>query len=216
MDIVARQLGLQPYQPCFEAMKSFTEDRDQNTPDEIWFLQHQSVFTQGRVGKPEYVLNPGDIPVVQIDRGGQVTYHGPGQITAYLLIDIKRMGIGVREMVTVIENSVVETLREWKIESAPRADAPGVYVEGKKVAALGLRVRRGCTYHGLNLNVDMDMEPWQRINPCGLDVPVTQLRDLVDPCPKIDQVEHTLALRLMSNLGYNAILPKDEFPPGIG
>ena len=216
MDIVARQLGLQPYQPCFEAMKSFTEDRDQNTPDEIWFLQHQSVFTQGRAGKPEYVLNPGDIPVVQIDRGGQVTYHGPGQITAYLLIDIKRMGIGVREMVTVIENSVVETLREWKIESAPRADAPGVYVEGKKVAALGLRVRRGCTYHGLNLNVDMDMEPWQRINPCGLDVPVTQLRDLVDPCPKIDQVEHTLALRLMSNLGYNAILPKDEFPPGIG
>ena len=216
MDIVARQLGLQPYQPCFEAMKSFTEDRDQNTPDEIWFLQHQSVFTQGRAGKPEYVLNPGDIPVVQIDRGGQVTYHGPGQITAYLLIDIKRRGIGVREMVTVIENSVVETLREWKIESAPRADAPGVYVEGKKVAALGLRVRRGCTYHGLNLNVDMDMEPWQRINPCGLDVPVTQLRDLVDPCPKIDQVEHTLALRLMSNLGYNAILPKDEFPPGIG
>ena len=197
-------------------MKSFTEARDEDTPDEIWLLQHQPVFTQGRAGKPEYILDPGDIPVVQIDRGGQVTYHGPGQITIYLLVDIKRLGLGVREMVTAIESSVVETLHKWNLKSAPRADAPGVYVEGKKVAALGLRVRRGCTYHGLNMNVDMDMEPWQRINPCGLDVPVTQLKDLVDACPKIEQVESTLAQRLMSNLGYNRILPKDELPPGIG
>jgi len=196
-------------------MKSFTDARDEVTADEIWLLQHQPVFTQGRAGKPEHVLNPGDIPVVPIDRGGQVTYHGPGQITAYLLMDIKRMGVGVRDLVTIIEKALVETLREWQIESEPRSDAPGVYVEGNKIAALGLRVRRGCTYHGLNMNIDMDMEPWQRINPCGLSVPVTQMKNIVAECPEIKQVEQMLVQRLASNLRYNDILLKDELPLGI-
>lgn len=215
MNLFVRNLGLQPFHPCFEAMKSFTDARDEMTTDEIWLLQHQPVFTQGRAGKQEHVLSPGDIPVVPIDRGGQVTYHGPGQITVYLLIDIKRMALGVREFVTIIEKSLVETLREWKIESEPRADAPGVYVEDHKIAALGLRVRRGCTYHGLNMNVNMDMEPWQRINPCGLSLPVTQIKNLVVACPELEQVEQTLVQRLASNLRYNDILLKDEFPLGI-
>ena len=164
-------------------MKAFTEKRDETTPDEIWVLQHQSVFTQGRAGKSEHVLEPGDIPVVPIDRGGQVTYHGPGQITAYLLIDLKRMGLSVRDLVTTIENSIVDTLAEWGIDSESRVDAPGVYVDGQKIGALGLRVRRGTTYHGLNMNVDMDMEPWRRINPCGLGVPVTQMQNMLAECP---------------------------------
>ncbi len=149
-------------------MRAFTDRRDAATVDEIWLTEHQPVFTQGQSGKAEHVLAPGDIPVVQTDRGGQVTYHGPGQITGYLMFDLRRMGLAVRALVTGIEQAMVDTISGYQIEGAPRADAPGVYVNGDKIGSLGLRVRRGCSYHGLSLNVDMDLEPFSRINPCGL------------------------------------------------
>lgn len=185
-------------------MKAFNEQRDANTPDEIWMLEHHPVFTQGQAGKEEYILLPGDIPVVKSDRGGHVTYHGPGQITAYVLVDLKRLKIGVRDLVTLIEQSLVETLAHWDINAAPRKDAPGVYVDsGEKIASLGLRIRKGCSYHGLNFNVSMDLSPWQRINPCGLGVAMTQLADLVDEVPTIEQVMDQLADALGAGLGYN-------------
>ncbi len=167
MALLVRRLGLAEYQPVLDAMRDFTDQRDNDTPDELWLLQHPRVFTQGQAGKAEHVLAPGDISVIQVDRGGQVTYHGPGQWVVYLLIDLKRRGMGVRALVTLIEDAIVRLLSEYGIESAPRADAPGVYVSGDKIASLGLRVRRGCSYHGLSLNVDMDLEPFSRINPCG-------------------------------------------------
>ena len=185
-------------------MKAFNEQRDADTPDEIWMLEHQPVFTQGQAGKEEYILLPGDIPVVKSDRGGHVTYHGPGQITAYVLVDLKRLKIGVRDLVTLIEQALVETLAHWDINAAPRKDAPGVYVDnGEKIASLGLRIRKGCSYHGLNFNVSMDLSPWQRINPCGLGVAMTQLADLVDDAPTIEQVIDQLADSLCAGLGYN-------------
>jgi lipoyl(octanoyl) transferase len=184
-------------------MKAFNEQRDENTADEIWLLEHEPVFTQGQAGKEEYVLMPGDIPVVKSDRGGHVTYHGPGQITAYILVDLKRLKIGVRDLVTLIEQALVDTLAQWQISAAPRRDAPGVYVDGDKIASLGLRIRKGCSYHGLNFNVAMDMSPWQRINPCGLSIPMTQLADLVDSPPSIDKVADILADNLCAGLGYN-------------
>lgn len=159
--------GAADYLATFEAMKQFTDSRTGATPDELWLLQHPRVFTQGQAGKAEHVLAPGDIPVIQVDRGGQVTYHGPGQWVLYLLVDLRRRNLGVRALVTLIEESLVELLAEYGIAAAPRADAPGVYVNGDKIASLGLRVRRGCSYHGLALNVDLDLEPFQRINPCG-------------------------------------------------
>jgi lipoyl(octanoyl) transferase len=169
MALLTRELGLADYQQVFDAMREFTDARDQDTPDELWLLQHPRVFTQGQAGKAEHVLAPGDIPVIQVDRGGQVTYHGPGQWVIYLLVDLKRRNLGVRALVTLIEESIVELLREYGIEAAARPDAPGVYVGGDKIASLGLRVRRGCSYHGLSLNVNMDLEPFQRINPCGYE-----------------------------------------------
>lgn len=159
--------GAADYLATFESMKQFTDSRTSATPDELWLLQHPRVFTQGQAGKAEHVLAPGDIPVIQVDRGGQVTYHGPGQWVLYLLVDLRRRNLGVRQLVTLIEESLVELLGAYGIAAAPRADAPGVYVNGDKIAALGLRVRRGCSYHGLALNVDLDLEPFQRINPCG-------------------------------------------------
>tara|TARA_R110002110_G_scaffold240244_2_gene456417 strand:+ start:7685 stop:8314 length:630 start_codon:yes stop_codon:yes gene_type:complete len=159
--------GAADYLATFEAMKQFTDSRTGSTPDELWLLQHPRVFTQGQAGKAEHVLAPGDIPVIQVDRGGQVTYHGPGQWVLYLLVDLRRRNLGVRQLVTLIEESLVELLAAYGIAAAPRADAPGVYVNGDKIASLGLRVRRGCSYHGLALNVDLDLEPFQRINPCG-------------------------------------------------
>lgn len=159
--------GLVEYAPTLEAMRAFTDSRTQDTPDELWLLQHPAVFTQGQAGKAEHVLAPGDIPVVQVDRGGQVTYHGPGQWVVYLLIDLRRRSLGVRDLVTLIEASLVELLAGYGITAAADPKAPGVYVEGRKIASLGLRVRRGCSYHGLALNVDMDLEPFSRINPCG-------------------------------------------------
>jgi len=149
-------------------MQAFTAGRSKDTLDEIWFTEHQPVFTQGQAGKAEHVLAAGDIPIVQSDRGGQVTYHGPGQITAYLLFDLRRLGLGVRNLVTGIERCMASTILRYGIHGEPRADAPGIYVDGNKIGSLGLRVRRGCSYHGLSLNVDMDLEPYSRINPCGL------------------------------------------------
>ncbi len=189
-----KDLGRTEYQPVFAAMRSFTEGRQESTADEIWLTEHDAVFTQGQAGKAEHLLAPGDIPVVQTDRGGQVTYHGPGQIVGYLLFDLRRMGISVRGLVTGIESAIVKVLAEYGIEGAPRADAPGVYVNGAKIAALGLRVRRGCSYHGLSLNVNMDLEPFSRINPCGLlGMQVTQISDLGGPADIADVQELLLA-----------------------
>jgi lipoyl(octanoyl) transferase len=180
--VVVRDLGLTDYEPVFAAMKAFTESRDADTVDELWLTEHRPVFTQGQAGKLEHLLAPGDIPVVQTDRGGQVTYHGPGQLVGYLMFDVRRLDITVRALVSGIEQAVVDVLAGFGIESAPRPDAPGVYVAGAKIASLGLRVRRGCAYHGLSLNVDMDLEPFSRINPCGLlGMQVTQIRDLAGP-----------------------------------
>ena len=206
MPLVIRHLGLQDYSTVFTAMKAFNEQRDADTADEIWMLEHHPVFTQGQAGKEEYILLPGDIPVVKSDRGGHVTYHGPGQITAYVLVDLKRLKIGVRDLVTLIERALVQTLAHWNINAAARADAPGVYVDnGDKIASLGLRIRKGCSYHGLNFNVRMDLSPWQRINPCGLGVAMTQLSDLIDQPPSIKQVMDKLADSLSAGLGYNNV-----------
>ncbi len=178
-DVVVRNLGRTAYQPVFEAMQDFTAGREAHTLDELWFTEHEPVFTQGQAGKEWHVLAAGNIPVVQTDRGGQVTYHGPGQMVAYLLFDLRRMGVSVRGLVSGIENSIIEVLDSYDVAAAARRDAPGVYVNGAKIAALGLRVRRHCSYHGLSFNIDMDLEPFQRINPCGMtNLPVTQLKDL--------------------------------------
>ena len=172
-------LGLRPYQEIWDAMRACTAARAADSADQIWLVQHPPVYTQGQAGKPEHLLAPGDIPVIQIDRGGQITYHGPGQTVMYLLLDLRRAGIGIRALVSLIEESVIGYLQELGIRAQSRIDAPGVYVDGKKIASLGLRVRGGCTYHGVALNVDMDLEPFSRINPCGLvGMQMTQLRDL--------------------------------------
>lgn len=165
MDI--RHLGLVEYAPTFDAMRRYTRERDETTSDQLWLLQHPPVFTQGVSGKAEHLLSPGDIPVVQIDRGGQVTFHGPGQWIVYILFDLRRAGMNVRQLVSAIERSVVNLLADYGIDAAPDPKAPGVYVEGRKIASLGLKVSRGCSYHGVALNVAMDLEPFQRINPCG-------------------------------------------------
>ncbi|MFT4824079.1 MAG: lipoyl(octanoyl) transferase [Halioglobus sp.] len=165
--IVHKALGLVAYEPTLQLMKDFTDSRTDESADELWLLQHPRVFTQGLAGKAEHVLAPGDIPVIQVDRGGQVTYHGPGQWVLYLMLNLRRHELGVRALVELIEGSLIELLAELSIEASGRRDAPGVYVDGRKIAALGLRVRKGCSYHGLALNVDMDLEPFDRINPCG-------------------------------------------------
>ncbi|MCY7297128.1 lipoyl(octanoyl) transferase LipB [Alteromonas sp. a30] len=165
--IIVRQLGRQAYIPIWKAMQTFTDNRGSDTPDQIWLVEHNPVFTQGQAGKEEHILAPGDIPVVQVDRGGQVTYHGPGQQMLYILLDLKRFNIGVREAVTALEQCVVSTLAVNDITAYPKANAPGVYVDEKKVCSVGLRIRRGCTFHGLAFNVNMDLSPFQRINPCG-------------------------------------------------
>ncbi|MBV1914108.1 MAG: lipoyl(octanoyl) transferase LipB [Pseudomonadales bacterium] len=174
--ITIRNLGLQDYAQTLEKMRAFTAARTDQTEDEIWVLQHNPVFTQGQAGKPEHLLNPDNIPVVQSDRGGQVTYHGPGQLIIYLLIDIKRLKLGVRQLVDLIEQSIIGLLTDYGIDSRARKDAPGVYVNDSKIAALGLRIRKGCSYHGLSLNIDMDLKPFGKINPCGMEgLEVTQM-----------------------------------------
>ena len=202
---VVRRLGLVDYLPTLEAMRALTAERGPDTPDEIWLLEHPPVFTQGQAGKPEHVLAAGDIPVVQVERGGQVTYHGPGQLVAYLMLDIRRMELGVRDLVTAMERSLVRLLASYGVEAAPRADAPGVYVGSAKIASLGLRIRRGCSLHGLALNVDMDMQPFQRINPCGYaGLAMTQLSDLLDLPPALAEVGERLESVLLEELGYGA------------
>lgn len=184
-------------------MRRLTAERNELTPDEIWLLQHPRVFTQGQAGKSEHLLAPGDIPVIQVDRGGQVTYHGPGQLVAYLMLDLRRLNLGVRELVTAMEESLVDVLASYSIEAAPKADAPGVYVNGDKIASLGLRVSRGCSFHGLALNVDMDMTPFLRINPCGYaGLKMVQLRDLLDAPPAVEEVAQRLEHVLRQRLGY--------------
>jgi len=166
-EIVIRELGLQDYEPVWRSMQQFTNTRDEATADEIWFTEHERVFTLGLNTQPEHLLAPGNIPVIQIDRGGQVTYHGPGQLMIYPLIDLRRAGLGVRDLVTALEQCVVDLAAEYGIEAASRCDAPGVYVDGVKLASVGLRIRRGSSFHGMALNVDVDLEPFSRINPCG-------------------------------------------------
>jgi lipoyl(octanoyl) transferase len=193
-------LGRTRYLPVFQAMQTFTANRTASTPDELWFTEHEPVFTQGQAGRAEHLLAPGDIEVVQSDRGGQVTYHGPGQLVVYLMVDVRRAGLTPRALVTAIEASIVDLLALYGIEAASRPDAPGVYVAGAKVASLGLRIRRGCSYHGLALNVQMDLEPFSRINPCGLrNLEVTQLADLGGPS-RIDDVKTPLSRRLIDRL----------------
>lgn len=200
-----RELGRQPYEPIWQAMRRFTETRDAETPDEVWLLEHPPVFTQGQAGKSEHILLPGDIPVVQVDRGGQVTYHGPGQLVGYLLFDVKRRRLGVRELVSRIERAIVRVLADYGVEAYPRPDAPGVYVGEAKIASLGLRIRKGCSFHGLALNVDMDLEPFGRINPCGYPgMAMTQLKTFV-PDIRIDEVSRRLAEALRAAMGYASI-----------
>ncbi|WP_312666022.1 lipoyl(octanoyl) transferase LipB [Pantoea sp. CTOTU49201] len=177
--LLVRQLGQRDWQPISDAMHHFTDQRDSNTADEIWLVEHHPVFTQGQAGKAEHLLMPGDIPVVQSDRGGQVTYHGPGQQVMYVLIDVKRRKMGVRELVTAMEETVIATLADYNIRARARPDAPGVYVGDDKICSLGLRIRKGCSFHGLALNVAMDLAPFLRINPCGYaGMQMTQLSQL--------------------------------------
>jgi len=176
VNAILRLLGRVDYSPAWHAMQAFTDARDEDTPDELWFLEHEPVFTQGLNGKPEHLLATGDIPVVGIDRGGQVTYHGPGQLVMYALVDLRRRRIGVRELVVALENAVIALAASHGIAATGRREAPGVYAGERKLASIGLRVRRGCSYHGLALNVDMDLEPFGRINPCGMaGLAMTQL-----------------------------------------
>ncbi|MFT2111908.1 lipoyl(octanoyl) transferase LipB [Marinomonas sp. 2405UD68-3] len=200
--LICRDLGVVDYQESWEKMKSFTQLRDASYADEVWLLQHPCVFTQGQAGKAEHLLAPGDIPVIPVDRGGQVTYHGPGQLIAYVLIDLKRSKLGVRELVTVLENTVIQTLSENNIHSYAKADAPGVYVEERKISSLGLRVRRGCSFHGLALNVDMDLSPFDRINPCGYKG--LEMIDMVrlNPSVTYEKVVIQLANQLSELLGH--------------
>ncbi|OOW82939.1 lipoate--protein ligase [Xanthomonas campestris pv. vitiswoodrowii] len=196
-----RDLGQQDYAPVWCAMQRFTDAREEYTADEIWVVEHAPVFTLGQAGKPEHVLAPGEIPVLQVDRGGQVTYHGPGQLVVYPLLDLRRLKIGVRDYVCKIEQALIDTLDEWNIVAERRDGAPGVYVGGAKIAALGIRVRRGCTFHGLSFNVAMDLQPFHRINPCGYQgLQVTSVLDLGGPSG-MDAVKAVLLDQLARQFG---------------
>lgn len=200
-ELLLRDLGLADYEATLSAMQQFTDTRTPDTPDELWLLQHPPVFTQGQAGKAEHVLAPGDIPVIQVDRGGQVTYHGPGQWVLYLLVDLRRHHLGVRDLVDLIEHSVQQLLARYGISAAAQPGAPGVYVAGEKIASLGLRVRRGSSYHGLSLNVDMDLEPFGRINPCGFkDLQVTSMQQLL---PDADLDMNKVGRELLSVVAEN-------------
>jgi len=204
-DLLIRELGLVPYESTWHDMQTFTETRDEHTPDEIWLLEHPPVFTQGQAGKAEHLLRTGDIPVVKVDRGGQVTYHGPGQLVAYVLIDIKRAKIGVRQLVTAIEQAIVDTLAAYGVAASAKPDAPGVYVADNKIASLGLRIKKGRSFHGLALNVDMSLEPFLRINPCGYaGLAMVQLKDFV-PTPSMASVKKQLAQALAIQLGADGV-----------
>ena len=202
MSLRLRRRGVVDYTACLAAMQTFTDQRDAETPDELWLVEHPPVFTLGLAGKREHVLDAGGISVVRCDRGGQVTYHGPGQVVLYALLDLNRAGLGVKALVTLLELAVIDLLADLDIAAERRPGAPGVYVAGAKIAALGLRVRRGCCYHGLSLNVAMDLAPFGRINPCGYaGLAVTQVRDLVPAAAQPDQVGERLAAQLAALLG---------------
>lgn len=194
--------GLVDYEPTWRAMQRFTDERHDQTPDEIWFLEHPPVFTLGMSGKREHLLAPGDIPVVQIDRGGQVTYHGPGQLVVYPLVDLRRAKLGVRDLVTALERSVINYAAEFGVTAECRRNAPGVYVEGRKLASVGIRVRRGASFHGLAINVNLDLEPFARINPCGYEgLEMTRLSDLGGP-RSVDAAADGFEPHLLRSLGF--------------
>ncbi|EIQ1513243.1 lipoyl(octanoyl) transferase LipB [Vibrio parahaemolyticus] len=210
--LVVKRLGRQDYEPVWKAMHEFTDQRTEETPDEVWLVEHNPVFTQGQAGKAEHLINTGDIPVVQSDRGGQVTYHGPGQLVAYFLINLRRKKLGVRDLVTTIENLVINTLKAYNIDSAARPDAPGVYVDGKKICSLGLRIRKGCSFHGLALNVNMDLTPFLRINPCGYaGMEMVQVSQFNGPSD-VETIEKQLIEELVTLLDYERVEFSTEAP----
>lgn len=211
--LLIRQLGVQDYTSVWQAMQAFTQTRDDASTDEIWLLQHPPVYTLGLNGKRKHLLVANAIPVIDVDRGGQVTYHGPGQLVAYTLIDLKRKQLGVRDLVQHIEQAIMELLAEYAIEAERKPDAPGVYVDGAKIAALGLRIKKERSYHGLSLNIDMDLSPFTAINPCGYEgMPVTQLRDLANRTIVIADVAKQLIKHLSRQLQYNDMNYSQEVP----
>ncbi|GGA97710.1 lipoyl(octanoyl) transferase LipB [Agarivorans gilvus] len=210
--LIIRHLGRQDYSPILQAMRDFTDQRSPEQADELWLVEHQPVFTQGQAGKPEHLLASSDIPVIQADRGGQVTYHGPGQLVAYPLLNIRRRKLGVRQLVSVIEQTIIDTLALYQISAFAKPDAPGVYIEHKKIASLGLRIRKGCSFHGLALNIDMDLSPFLLINPCGYaGLEMAQLSDYVDS-PNIEQVAEQLSTILAQQLDYRNIEHQQGLP----
>lgn len=203
--LIIRDLGMQDYDPIWQAMQKFTVERDKNTPDELWCLEHPPVFTMGLNGKKEHLLNIKNIPVKNIDRGGQVTYHAPGQLVIYTLIDLKRLHIGVKDLVAAIEQSIIQLLKQYDIHAEGKENAPGVYVDGAKIAALGLRIKKNKSYHGLSLNIDMDLSPFQQINPCGYEgLAVTQMSDLNNE-KNFANVKDILISKLSQHLNYKEI-----------
>ena len=213
--LLVSHLGRRPYQPVWDAMKAFTDSRTSETPDEFWVVEHDPVYTQGQAGKAEHLLAPGDIPVVQSDRGGQVTYHGPGQLVLYVLVDVRRSKLSVRELVTCLETAIINTLARSDIQAYAKADAPGVYVKNDlgieaKLASLGLRIRKGCSFHGLALNINMDMTPFLRINPCGYaGMAMTQTSALGGP-QSVAEAQSILVMELASLIGYETITNTEE------
>ncbi len=212
MRLIVRSLGLTDYVPVWEAMRVFTDSRQKSTLDEIWVTEHKRVFTQGQSGRPENIIDPGDIPVVLSDRGGQVTYHGPGQLVVYLMFDLRRIDLNIRVLVGGIEESIIDVLAGYSIGATRERDAPGVYVRGSKIGSLGLRVRRGCSFHGLSLNVAMDLEPFDRINPCGnVDLKMSQVKDCGGPSD-LSVVAEDLIDRLSSRFQFTSLIHRK----GIG
>jgi lipoyl(octanoyl) transferase len=210
-----RDLGRQPYEPVWRAMQAFTDTRDDSTRDELWLVEHDPVFTLGQAGKDEHVLMPGDIPVLHVDRGGQVTYHGPGQIVLYPLFDLKRLKVGVKDYVCRIEQAMIDTLADWNIHAVRREGAPGVYVNDAKIGALGIRVRRGCTFHGLAFNIAMDLEPFRRINPCGYQgLQVTSMLDLGGPS-SLDEVKLVLVAHVARLFGLSVEMAPPDFESAV-
>lgn len=202
--LIIRHLGRRDYEPVWQAMQKFTDERDAETVDELWLVEHPPVFTQGLAGKAEHILAAGDIPVIQVDRGGQVTYHGPGQIVAYPMINLRRHGIGVKSLVHGIEQAIIDTVALYGVNAERKDNAPGVYVDGDKIASLGLRIRKACSFHGLAFNIDMDLEPFQRINPCGFSgLQVIQLADLAQDV-NITTVEQQLIDAFCQQLNFTA------------
>lgn len=198
--VLVKKINKNDYHAIWQDMMNFTNSRDESTPDEIWLVEHSPVFTQGQAGRPEHVLNPGNIPIVQTDRGGQITYHGPGQLVVYPLINLRRRKIGIKQYVAILEQSTIQLLADYDIKAEIQAGAPGVYVDGAKICSIGLRVRRRCTYHGLALNVNMDLEPFSRINPCGFQhLRMTQIKDF---CKDVNftGVEKKITTYLLKNL----------------